>query len=138
MGNKMVIGLASGSIMKLATCSIVAGGAVALEMEVDIYLLLQGAYAFKKDVVEKKRYLCDQPELKEKLLTGLAENKIPFPYDYLRELKENGNVRIHACVTAGKVWGARELGDFVDLVDDIVGIAEYVTRAEEAAVHIVF
>jgi len=138
MGSKMVVGLASTQIEKLATCCIVVGGAVAIDMEVHIYLLLQGAYAFIKDVVEKQRYIYDQPQLKDQLLQGLAENQIPFPYDYLRQLKEDGTVRVHCCATAGKVWGGKELGDFVDLVDDIVGIAEYVSQAEEASVHMVF
>ena len=43
-------------------------------------------------------------------------------------------MHIHACGTAGKIWGAGELGDFVDIVDDIVGIAEYIVRCEEADV----
>ena len=47
-------------------------------------------------------------------------------------------MHIHVCGTAGKIWGAKELGDFVDLVDDICGIAEYITRAEEADVHLEF
>jgi peroxiredoxin family protein len=138
MGKKMVIGLASGSMEKLVTCSVVAGGAVALDMDVEIYLLLMGAYAFKKDVVENKGYLCEQPALKEQMLAGMAENKIAMPLDSLRKLKETGNLHIYACGTAGKIWGAKVLGDFVDLVDDICGVAEYITQAEEAGVHIVF
>ena len=51
-----------------------------------------------------------------------------------RKLREDGKVHIHACGTAGKIWGAGELGDFVDIVDDIVGIAEYIVRCEEADV----
>ena len=43
-------------------------------------------------------------------------------------------MHIHACGTAGKIWGAGKLDDFVDIVDDIVGIAEYITRCEEADV----
>jgi peroxiredoxin family protein len=138
MGKKMVIGVPSGSIEKLVCLSIVAGGAVALDMEVEIYLLLMGAYAFKKDVVENKKFLCEWPELQEEMLAGMTANKISSPHDFLRELKKSGNLHIHACGTAGKIWGAKVLGDFVDLVDDICGVAEYITQAEEAGVHIVF
>ena len=52
----MVIGLASGSIEKLVVTSTVTGGAVALDMDVDIYLLLGGAYAFRKDVAGNGTY----------------------------------------------------------------------------------
>lgn len=135
---KMVIGMPNGTIEKLLCCSIVTGGAVALDMDVDIYLLLMGAYAFKKDVVESKKFLCENPALQEQMLAGMAENKVAMPLDALRSLKESGNVHIHACGTAGKIWGAKELGDFVDLVDDICGVAEYISRAEEADVHLEF
>lgn len=135
MGSKLVIGLASGSLEKLVTCSVITGGAVALDMDVDIYLLLQGAYAFKKEVAENNLTFYERPELKEELMAGLERNKIPSPYEYLKQLKESGNVKIHVCATAGKIWGAYELSNFSELVDDIVGIAEYVSRAEEAGVH---
>lgn len=46
--------------------------------------------------------------------------------------KEQGKVRIHACSTAGKIWGATVPADFSDLVDDIVGVVQYLTHAQEA------
>ena len=130
---KMVIGLASGSIEKLVVASTLTGGAVALDMDVDVYLLLGGAYAFRKDVAGDGTY-ADRPELKEEMLAGMADNAVPAPIDNLRNLKADGKVKIHCCGTAGKIWGAGALDDFVDIVDDIVGIAEYITRCEEADV----
>jgi len=133
----MVIGLASGSIEKLVVTSTVTGGAVALDMDVDIYLLLGGAYAFRKDVAGEGTY-SDRPELKNEMAAGMADNAVPAPLDSLRNLKADGKVRIHCCGTAGKIWGAGALEDFVDIVDDIVGIAEYISRCEEADVVQVF
>jgi peroxiredoxin family protein len=135
--SKMVIGLARGSLESLVVTSTVTGGAVALDMEVDIYLLLGGAYAFRKDVAGSGTY-SDRPELGEEMAAGMSGAAVPAPLDNLRNLKTDGNVRIHACGTAGRIWGAGELGDFVDIVDDIVGIAEYITRCEEADVVQVF
>jgi len=129
----MVIGLAGGSLESLVVTSTVTGGAVALDMDVHIYLLLGGAYAFRKDVAGNGTY-SDRPELKEEMAAGMAVNAVPAPLDNLRNLKADGNVHIHVCGTAGKIWGAGELGDFVDIVDDIVGIAEYIVRCEEADV----
>ncbi|HMK93524.1 MAG TPA: hypothetical protein VK576_11035 [Thermoleophilia bacterium] len=131
---KMVIGLASGSLEKLVVASTLTGGAVALDMDVDIYLLLGGAYAFRKDVAGEAGTYVDRPELKDEMLAGMAGNAVPAPLDNLRALKGDGKVAIHCCGTAGKIWGAGELGDFIDIVDDIVGIAEYITRCEEADV----
>ena len=131
--SSMVIGLASGSIEKLVVASTLTGGAVALDMDVDIYLLLGGAYAFRKDVAGDGTY-ADRPELKEEMLTGMADNRVPAPLDSLRNLKADGKVKIHCCGTAGKIWGAGELEDFVDIVDDIVGISQYISACEEADV----
>ena len=63
----MVIGLASGSVEKLLVASTLTGGAVALDMDVEIYLLLGGAYAFRKDVAGKGTYV-ERPELEEEML----------------------------------------------------------------------
>ena len=47
---KLCIGLYSGSVDKLTAAGIILSGAVADDMHVDIYVLLQGARAFKKDI----------------------------------------------------------------------------------------
>ena len=131
--SSMIIGLASGSFEKLVVASTLTGGAVALDMDVDIYLLLGGSYAFRKDVAGSGTY-SDRPELKDEMLAGMVGNAVPAPLVNLRHMRMEGKVHIHVCGTAGKIWGAGELGDFVDIVDDIVGIAEYITRCEEADV----
>ena len=131
--SKMVIGLACGSLEKLLVASTLTGGAVALDMDVDIYLLLGGAYAFRKDVAGSGTYT-DRPELLEEMKAGMAAGAVPAPLDNLRALREDGRVRIHVCGTAGRIWGAGELSDFVDVVDDIVGVASYIMDCEEADV----
>ena len=47
---KLCIGLYSGSVDKLTAAGIILSGAVADDMSVDIYVLLQGARAFRKDI----------------------------------------------------------------------------------------
>jgi len=59
---------------------------------------------------------------------------VPAPLDNLRKLREDGAVHIHVYGTAGRIWGAGELGDVVDIVDDIVGVASYIMACEEADV----
>jgi peroxiredoxin family protein len=131
--SKMVIGLASGSREKLYVASTLTGGAVALDMEVDIYLLLGGAYAFRKDVAGQGTYV-ERPELLEEMKAGIVESNVPDPIENLRRLREDGTVRIHVCGTAGRIWGAGELDDFVEICDDIVGVGSYLMDCEEADV----
>ena len=132
--SSMVIGLASGSVEKLLVTATVVGGALALDMDVDIYLLLGGARAFRKDVAGTDRAVYDYPQLKDEMTAGLAQNAIPDPIAMLRGLKQDGHLHVHVCATAGKIWGASQTTDFIDLVDDIVGIGEYVIRSGEAEV----
>lgn len=130
--SKMVVGMASGSVENLIVASTVIGGAVALDTEVDVYLLLGGARAFRKDVAGTGQGVYDYPQLRAEMDDGLERNAIPDPYDMLRSLKKDGHLHIHVCATAGKIWGATEISDFIDLVDDIVGIGEYVIKSGEA------
>ena len=131
---KMVIGLASGSLEKLLVTSTVTGGAVALDMDVDIYLLLGGAYAFRKDVA-------GEGTLHRPSRAGRGDGRrhgrqarCRRPSTTCASSRPTASAKIHCCGTAGKIWGAGALDDFVDVVDDIVGIAEYITSCEEADV----
>ena len=132
--SRMVIGMASGSVEKLIVAATVIGGAVALDMEVDVYLLLGGARAFRADVPGTAQAVYDYPQLRAEMDGGMRHNAIPDPFDMLRGLKREGQVHIHVCATAGKIWGALQTSDFSDLVDDIVGIGEYVIKSGEADV----
>lgn len=132
---RMVIGMASGSTERLLVACTVAGGAVALDMDVDIYLLLGGARAFIKDLGDAgAAEIYDHPELKGALRAGMAAAAVAMPLDTLARLKETGHLHVHVCATAGKIWGATQTSAFVGLVDDIVGVAEYVIACEEAEV----
>ena len=134
---KMVLALASGSMDKLTVAGIILSGAVALDTEVDIYLLLGGAYAFRKGTAENLKEVGEFQHVKEELMAGLEKAKVPYWLDFFSKAKEMGGVKIHACGTAGKIWGAEKLEDFVGLVDDICGISEYVTAAQEATLSLV-
>jgi len=48
--------------------------------------------------------------------------------------KEIGDVKIHPCGTAGKIWKGYKLEDFEGIVDDIGGISEYINALEECDV----
>jgi peroxiredoxin family protein len=132
VATKAVMALASGGMDKLTVGGIILSGAVAQDLEVDIYLLLGGAYAFRKGTAENLNEVAEFAHVKDEFMAGLARAKVPYWLDLFKKAKELGNVKIHACGTAGKIWGAEKLEDFVDLVDDICGISEYISAVEEA------
>ena len=135
---KMTMALFSGSLDKLTAAGIILSGAAADDMDVDIYVLLQGARAFRKDIGDDpdKLAMAENPHLKDEFLDALKQLKVNTWVDFFKEAKELTNVKIHICGLAGKIWGAEKLEDFVDFADDICGIGEYITSAQEADVHL--
>lgn len=135
---KMCMVLFSGSIDKLTAAGVLLSGAVADDMDVDIYVLLQGARAFRKDIADDpdKLNMAENVDLKEEFLKSLQNLKVKTWLEFFREAKSLANVKIHICGLAGKVWGADKLDDFVDIADDIVGIGECITATQESDVHL--
>jgi len=134
----MTMALFSGSLDKLTAAGVILSGAAADDMEVDIYVLMQGARAFKKEIGDNpdKLAMAENPDLKQEFLNSLEQLKVKTWVEFFKEAKELTNVKIHICGLAGKIWGGEKLEDFVDLADDICGIGEYITSAQEADVHL--
>ena len=135
---KMCLGLFTGSVDKLTAAGIIISGAAALDMKVDIYVLLQGARAFKKDIGDDagKLQMAENPALKEEFMESLKNLKVKTWVEFFREAKEITDLKIHICGLAGKIWGGEKLDDFIDLADDICGIGAYLSSAEEADVNL--
>ena len=134
----MTMALFSGSLDKLTAAGVILSGAAVDDMEVDIYVLMQGARAFKKEIGDNpdKLPMAENPDLKQEFLNSLERLKVKTWVEFFREAKELTNVKIHICGLAGKIWGGEKLEDFIDLADDICGIGEYITSAQEADVHL--
>jgi peroxiredoxin family protein len=132
----MTIALFTGSIDKLTAAGVILGGAAAQDMDVDVYVLLQGARVFMKKTASRPEELelAENARMKDEFLASLKRLKVKPWLEFFKEAKELTNVRVHICGLAGKVWGGEKREDFVDLVDDIVGIGECITAMEESDV----
>jgi peroxiredoxin family protein len=133
---KMVIGMFSGGVDRLTAAGVVMSGAAADDMDIEVFVLLMGARAFKKDIAENNQELSETPDLKQQFFAGLDKNNVKKWTEFMREVKELTNVKIHICGLAGKIWNGNKLEDFIDLADDICGISEYITAAQGADIHL--
>ena len=135
---KLCLGLYTGSVDKLTAAGVILGGAAAMDMKVDIYVLLQGARAFRKDIGDDpdKLQMAENQSLKDEFLASLKNLNVKTWVEFFREAKQITDVKIHICGLAGKIWGGEKLEDFIDLADDIVGIGAYITSAQEADVNL--
>ena len=135
---KLCLALFSGSLDKLTAAGVILSGAAADDMDIDVYVLLQGARAFKKEIAENKDNLelSENKNLRKEFLSSLEKLNVKEWQDFFKEVKEITNAKFHICGLAGKIWGAEKLDDFIDIADDIVGISEYITAADEADIHL--
>lgn len=135
---KLTMALYTGSLDKLTAAGVILSGAVADDMDVDIYVLMMGARAFKKEVGSDRNKLemAEYPDLKNEFMESLDRLNVKSWTDFFKEAKSLSNVKVHICGLAGKIWGGTKLEDFNELADDIVGINEYITKAQEADMHL--
>lgn len=134
----MCLALYTGSVDKLTAAGVILSGAAAMDLQVEIYVLLMGARAFRKDIGDDpdKLQMAENPTLKEEFLQSLQNLKVKTWVEFFKEAKALTDVKIHICGLAGKVWGGEKLEDFVDIVDDICGIGAYITSAQEADINL--
>lgn len=124
----------SGTVDKLYPVAIMASGAVAMGMEVDIFVTFWGLQAFRKgQPTQLVRVSKDFEEQAGTMMQILREKKVPSWYDTLRRAKELGNVRVHACAMTMDLFGLTK-DDLDPIVDDVVGVGEFVDRAKEGKV----
>ena len=133
---KLTLALFSGSVDKLTGAGVILGGAAAEDMDVEIFVLLQAAFAFKKENAMTNDRIAELTDKKDDFLASLMRLNTPHWTQAFKTAKEMTNVKIHICGFAGKVWNGFKLDDFIDLADDICGIGEYITSAENADVNL--
>lgn len=130
---KLCLALYTGSIDKLTAAGIILGGAAADDMKVDIFVLLQAARAFKKEIGDDpdKLQMAENQDMKAEFLQSLKNLKVKTWIEFFKEAREITDVEIHICGLAGKVWGGEKLDDFLDIADDICGIGAYISAMKE-------
>ncbi|RUT77664.1 hypothetical protein [Ancylomarina longa] len=133
---KLTLALYTGSVDKLTAAGVILGGAAAEDMDVEIYVLLQAAFAFKKENALTNDRVAEITDKKDEFLASLDRLNTPHWTDAFKTAKELTNMTIHVCGFAGKVWHGEKLDDFIDLVDDICGISQYLTSAENSDINL--
>ena len=133
---KMTLALFSGCVDKLTAAGVILGGAAAEDMDVEVFVLLQAAFAFKKENAMTNDRVAEITDKKEDFLASLDRLGAPHWTEAFKTAKEMTNVNIHICGFAGKVWHGEKLDDFIDLADDICGIGEYISAAETSDINL--
>jgi peroxiredoxin family protein len=126
--------LFSGTVDKLMAASILTTGAVAMDMEVDLFLTNWGLMAFKKGAPATKMKISkDFEEYGPAMAAAMQAKNVPSWMDTLVQAKELGQVHIHACSMTMELFDMTQT-DLEDIVDDVIGVAGFMDRAQSGKI----
>ena len=125
--------LFSGTDDKLMAGSVLAAGAAAMGRPVNVFLQYWALDAFRADRIE--RYHGAAPEAGpagDVLLKGSIQGPRHWSA-VLRQAKELGDVKVHACALSMELFGIGQ-GDLDPLVDDVEGVAAFMGDAGDGPI----
>lgn len=131
---RMSLVVFSGTVDKLLAASILATGAAAMGMEVELFLTTWGMMAFRKDQYKSNtRISKDFEEYAPAMMEAMQAKKAPSWMDNLVGAKEIGDLKVFACSMTMELFGIK-LSDLEPIVDDVTGVAAFVERAKEGRI----
>lgn len=134
MAERMSVVLFSGTVDKLMAASILATGAAAMGMEVDIFLTTWGIEAFRKGAYKTNARVSKDYEDYGPVMRELMQAKrVPTWMENLQGAREIGEVKIAACSMTMELFGLK-LEDLEPMVDEITGVAAFMERAQESKI----
>jgi peroxiredoxin family protein len=132
MADRLSLILFSGTADKLLPAAVLASGAVAVGMEVQIFATFWGLLALKRGATATLPPDVD-PEAAQAIDRALQAGKVPPFVEMLRQAKELGDVHVHACGMSMDLFGLKET-DLEDVVDDVTGVSAFLALAKEGEV----
>lgn len=136
MPNRLSMVVFSGTVDRLYPVAIMASGAVAMGMDVDVFLTFYGLEAFRNGQPQKNQKMdVNYAELAPMLAQMMKAKNVPSWYQMLVQAKEmgNGGVKIHACSMTLDLMGLTK-EDLDPIIDDVVGVGEFVSNAKEGEI----
>ncbi len=134
MSDRMSLVLFSGTVDKLMAASILATGAAAMDMEVELFLTFWGLQAFRKGAYQDNTAITkDYEEYAPAMFEAMQAKHVPTWMENLQAAREIGNVRIEACSMTMELYGLK-LEDFEPIVDDVTGVASFIERAKDSKI----
>jgi peroxiredoxin family protein len=131
---RLSIVLFSGTVDKLMAASILATGAAAMGMQVEVFLTTWGVVAFRRDDWKSNsRVSTDFADYGPAMRERMAAKHVPTWMDNLLGAKEIGDVHIAACSMTMELYDLT-LDDMEPIVDEITGVASFMEQAQASQV----
>ncbi|MFP3130951.1 MAG: DsrE/DsrF/DrsH-like family protein [Nitrososphaeria archaeon] len=134
MSDRLAIVVFSGTVDRLLAAAIIASGGVALGMDVELFLTFWGLNAFRKDSVNSNtRFSKDYEDMAPLMMEVMKNKNVPSWFEMLKKAKEIGNVKVHACAMTYDLLDMKK-EDLADVVDDVIGVGEFISMAKDAKI----
>ncbi len=134
MSDRLAIVVFSGTVDRLLPAAIIASGGVAMGMDVELFLTFWGLNAFRKDSINSNtRFSKDFEDMAPMMVQLMKDKNVPSWFDMLKRAKEIGNVKVHACAMTYDLLGMKK-EDLADIVDDVIGVGEFIGMAKDAKI----
>ena len=63
----------------------------------------------------------------------MKNKNVPSWFEMLKKAKEIGNVKVHACAMTYDLLDMKK-EDLADVVDDVIGVGEFISMAKDAKI----
>ncbi|AHC50834.1 peroxiredoxin family protein [Sulfolobus acidocaldarius SUSAZ] len=129
---KLSIIVFSGTIDKLMPVGILSSAAAAGGYEVNLFFTFWGLQSITKSSIHSQK----PPQIDKNyeqmgpiMMQRMQEMKYPMWHQLVQQAKEVGEVKVYACSTTMEFFGVKR-EDLAEFVDDVVGAATFLDRAE--------
>jgi peroxiredoxin family protein len=130
----MSIVLFSGTVDKIMAASVLSSGAVAMNMDVDIFATFYGLNSLRKENVSTNmRFSKDFEEMSGPLVQMMQVKHMPSWYEILTKAKQAGKVKIHVCSLVADMMDLKK-ENFDPIVDDVCGVGTYIDIAKDSQI----
>jgi peroxiredoxin family protein len=134
MKDRMSLIVFSGTVDKLMAVSVLATGAAAMGMEVDLFLTTWGLEAFRKgSYLNNTKVSKDFEEYQPVMMEQMMEKHVPSWMENILGAREVGDVKIYACSMTMELFNIKR-EDLEPIVDDVIGVATFVEQASDGKV----
>ena len=131
MNDKMSIIAFSGTEDKLMAAAIIASGAVANDLEVQVFVTFWG---LTRTIIKDKTtpdLSFDGQKMKDKVFALMKQKNVPNWVTMLKNAKEVGNIKVYGCARFADLLELKK-EDLDPIVDDIIGVNEFVSLSKDS------
>lgn len=132
MSDRMAVTVFTGSADRLSGLAILVSGAVAMEIEVEMFLQLWAVRAFRKEMMETNLEFSESGNLADAVMARQAELRMLTWHEMFKQAKEFGNLHIYACSNACQIWNVGK--EDLELVDEVMGAGEWILKSTDSKI----